>query len=101
MNIHVNDSRQLRTHTYVLWHGLIVVVAHRLFSIQTAMSKKIHMQMKPFSTHHALSIQLNDKPNLAKIMFSSIGDTTYSRFRVAGPLQIFLFESEMLATQPL
>ena len=28
-------------------------------------------------------------------MFSSIGDTTYSRFRIAGPLQVFLFESEV------
>ena len=34
-------------------------------------------------------------------MFSSIGDTIYSRFRTARPLQVFLFESEVWATQPL
>ena len=43
---------------------------------------KIYMQMKPSFTHHALSIQLNNTPNLVKLVFSSIGDTTYSRFRV-------------------
>jgi len=95
MNIHVNDSRQLSNHTYVLWLGIIFVVAHPLFSKQTAMSMKIHMQMKSSSTHNALSIQLNNTPHLATMMFSSIGDTTYSRFRVGGPLQVFLFESEV------
>jgi len=95
MNIRVNKSRQLRTHTYVLWLGIIFVVAHPLFSKQTAMPMKLHMQMKPFSPHHALSIQLNNTPNFVKVMFSSIGDTTYNRFRVVGPLQDFLFESEV------
>jgi len=95
MNIHVNDSRQLRTHTYVLWLGIIFLVAHPLFSKQTAIYMKIHMQMKPSPTHHALSIQLNNTSNLVKIIVSSIVDTTYSRFRVARPLQVFLFESEV------
>ena len=27
MNIHVNDSRQLHTHTYVLWLGIVCMVA--------------------------------------------------------------------------
>ena len=67
MNIHVNDSRQLRTHTYVLWFGIIFKVAHPLFSKQTAISMKIHMQMKPSSTHQALSIQLNNTPNFVEI----------------------------------
>jgi len=71
------------------------VVAHPLFSKQTAMSIKIHMQMKPSSTHHALSIHLNNTPHLVKIMFLGIGDTTYIRFRVSRPLQVFLFESEV------
>jgi len=31
------------------------------------MSMKIHMQMKPSSTHHALSIHLNNTPHLVKI----------------------------------
>ena len=95
MNIYVNDSRQLRTHTCVLWFGIIFVVSHPLFSKQTAVSMKIHMQMKPFSAHHALSTHLNETRNMVKIMFSSIGDTTYSCFRVAGPLQVFLFESDV------
>ena len=41
-----NDSRQLCTHTCVLWLGISFVV----FSKQTAMSMKIHMQMKPHHT---------------------------------------------------
>ena len=48
-----------------------------------------------FSTHHALSMQLNNTPNLVWYMFSSIGDTTYSRFRIARPLHVFLFESQV------
>jgi len=47
------------------------------------------------STHYALSMQLNNTPNLVLYMFSSIRDTIYSRFRIAGPLQVFLFESEV------
>ena len=47
------------------------------------------------STHHALCMQLHNTPDLVKYMFSSIGDTTYSRFRIAGPLQVFLFESQV------
>jgi len=67
MNNHVNDSRQLRTHIYVLLLGIIFVVAHHLSPKQTATSMEIHIQMKPSSTHHALSIQLNNTPDLVKI----------------------------------
>ena len=52
---------------HVLWLEIIFMVAHPVFSKQTAISMKIHMQMKPSSRHHALSIQLNNTPNLVKI----------------------------------
>ena len=67
INIHVNDSRQLWTHTYVSWLGIIFVVARPLWTNQTAISLKKHMQMKPSSTHHVLSIHLYNTPNLFKI----------------------------------
>ena len=51
MNIHVNDSRQLRIHTYVLWLGIMFMVAYPLFSKQPVISMKIHMQMKPSTTY--------------------------------------------------
>ena len=47
------------------------------------------------STHHALSIQLNNTANFLFRYVQYIGDTIYSRFRIAGPLQVFLFESEV------
>jgi len=87
MNIPVNDSRQLRIHTYVLWLGIIVMVAYSLFSKQPAISTKIHMQMKPSSTYHALSIQLNNTPNFVKICSVVLAIQHIVFFRVAGLLE--------------
>ena len=63
MNIHVNDSRQLRTHTYVFfpWNNvrgrtppLTKTDCHVLENANAN---------EAVSTHHALSVQLNNPPN--------------------------------------
>ena len=46
------------------------------------------------STHHALSMQLNNIPIWFSIC-SVVLEIQYNRFRIAGPLQVFLFESEV------
>ena len=47
-----SDKRRSFTYIYVLWLEIIVMVAHPLFSQQTAISMKIHIQMKPSSKCH-------------------------------------------------
>ena len=64
MNIPVNDSRQLRTHTYVFvaWNNVRVRTPPL-----TKTDCHVHenkLANEAVSTHHALSLQLNTSPHL-------------------------------------
>ena len=63
MNIHVNDSRQLRTHTcFVAWNN-VRGRTPPLTKTDCHVRENKHAN-EAVSTHHALSMQLNNTSNL-------------------------------------